>query len=229
LHRLQNLGRSARASNRLSSAHAPDKPTPTTSVCVGRFAPSPSGDLHLGSLVAAVASAADAKHQQGQHRVRIDDIDPPREVAGAADRIVAALHRFKVPIDAVPMQQSERINHYQQALRDLIELGHVFACACSRKALHQGQTCSHSCRQQPLANTAPIEQLLQATHHKAALRLDLSHTRLPASIAIVDRIQTAQTIYPAEVTATPVLWRKDGYVSYLLATICGRKHPCSNY
>lgn len=102
---------------------------------VGRFAPSPSGPLHYGSLVAATASYLQAKHQQGLWLVRIEDIDPPREVSGASADILNTLEQFQFEWDQPPLYQSTRINAYQSALSNLIEKKQAYACSCSRKEL----------------------------------------------------------------------------------------------
>lgn len=102
---------------------------------VGRFAPSPSGPLHYGSLVAATASYLQAKHQQGLWLVRIEDIDPPREVAGASADILKTLELFQFKWDQAPLYQSTRSHAYRSALDTLIKNQLVYACACSRKAL----------------------------------------------------------------------------------------------
>ena len=102
---------------------------------VGRFAPSPSGPLHYGSLVAATASYLQAKHQQGQWLVRIEDIDPPREVSGASADILNTLEQFNFEWDQTPLYQSTRSSAYRSALSQLIEQEQVYACACSRKEL----------------------------------------------------------------------------------------------
>jgi glutamyl-Q tRNA(Asp) synthetase len=102
---------------------------------VGRFAPSPSGPLHYGSLVAATASYLQAKHQQGQWLIRIEDIDPQREVSGAAADILNTLEQFQFEWDQTPLHQSTRINAYRSALNHLIDQKKVYACSCSRKEL----------------------------------------------------------------------------------------------
>ena len=102
---------------------------------VGRFAPSPSGPLHYGSLVAATASYLQAKHQQGQWLVRIEDIDPLREVSGASADILNTLEKFQFEWDQTPLYQSTRINAYLSALSKLIDQKQVYACSCSRKEL----------------------------------------------------------------------------------------------
>ncbi len=102
---------------------------------VGRFAPSPSGPLHYGSLVAATASYLQAKHNNGTWLLRIEDIDPPREISGAADNILKTLENFKFEWDQSPLYQSTRLHNYHAALSKLIQRDLVYACSCSRKDL----------------------------------------------------------------------------------------------
>jgi glutamyl-Q tRNA(Asp) synthetase len=101
----------------------------------GRFAPSPTGDLHFGSLVAALAGWLRARQQGGGWLVRVEDIDPPREVEGSAQSILAALDRFGLHAGAPPLYQSRRSDAYAAALQRLKQDGHAFACWCSRADL----------------------------------------------------------------------------------------------
>ncbi|HTN50679.1 MAG TPA: tRNA glutamyl-Q(34) synthetase GluQRS [Burkholderiaceae bacterium] len=98
----------------------------------GRFAPSPTGPLHAGSLVAALASWLDARAHGGVWLVRIEDLDPPREVAGAAGDMLATLAEFGMESDEPVLFQSERGAHYQAAFDRLSEARRIYACACSR-------------------------------------------------------------------------------------------------
>ena len=102
---------------------------------VGRFAPSPTGLLHAGSLVAALASWLDARAQGGRWLVRIEDLDTPRNVAGAAEGILAQLARGGLVADEPPLRQSERTTLYEQALARLTHAGLAYACGCSRRDL----------------------------------------------------------------------------------------------
>lgn len=104
----------------------------------GRFAPSPTGQLHFGSLVAAVGSWLYARHAGGEWLVRMEDIDPPREVAGAAAGILAALLAFGLVADAPPLFQSQRIAAYDVAFEQLRVAGQLFPCWCSRSELAAG-------------------------------------------------------------------------------------------
>lgn len=103
---------------------------------VGRFAPSPTGALHLGSLVAATASYLNAKQQQGKWLVRIDDIDLPRVVVGSDAHIFKTLEDFGFEWDQL-IYQSQRLDHYQQALSQLQQNNMLYACHCTRKQLKE--------------------------------------------------------------------------------------------
>ncbi len=100
---------------------------------VGRFAPSPTGPLHAGSLVAALASWLDARAHDGRWLLRIEDVDVPRCVPGAADVILAQLLACGLVPDAAPRVQSTRDTAYQRALMRLFASGSAYACGCSRK------------------------------------------------------------------------------------------------
>jgi len=102
---------------------------------IGRFAPSPTGPLHLGSLVAAVASYMIAKQKGGTWLVRIEDLDPPREIAGSAQSILTSLEDFGLHWDGCITYQSQRNTLYQQKLEELIEQKIVYQCDCSRKII----------------------------------------------------------------------------------------------
>jgi glutamyl-Q tRNA(Asp) synthetase len=104
-------------------------------IYVGRFAPSPTGPLHFGSLVAAVASWLDARAQGGEWLVRIEDVDEPRTVPGAADEILRALDAFGLSWDGPVVRQSERTGRYREALESLAGRGLVYRCRCSRREI----------------------------------------------------------------------------------------------
>jgi len=105
---------------------------------IGRFAPTPSGPLHFGSLVAAVASYCQARSQHGKWLLRIEDIDTPRVVKGAADQIQRDLERFGFEWDEQPLYQSSRLERYQGLIDELFTRGNCYACECSRRSVrHQ--------------------------------------------------------------------------------------------
>lgn len=104
---------------------------------VGRFAPSPTGPLHAGSLVAALASWLDARAHAGRWLVRIEDVDTPRCVPGADQVILAQLAACGLLADEPPIYQSQRGTHYQSALDQLVAAGHAYPCGCTRADIAQ--------------------------------------------------------------------------------------------
>jgi glutamyl-Q tRNA(Asp) synthetase len=124
----------------------------------GRFAPSPTGPLHMGSLIAALASFLDARHQQGEWLLRMEDLDPPREIPGAADLILASLDRHGLHWDGEVMWQGQRNEVYENALNQLRELGLVFRCDCTRSRLGPDGSCRGRClpRQQDVGQPSAL-------------------------------------------------------------------------
>ena len=116
-------------------------------VYIGRFAPSPTGLLHAGSLVAALASWLDARAHGGQWLVRIEDVDTPRCIPGADHAILAQLAACGMHPDAAPVWQSQRTHLYQSALDRLVANGLAYPCACSRKDIES--TLAHAGRDKP--------------------------------------------------------------------------------
>lgn len=106
---------------------------------VGRFAPSPTGPLHAGSLVAALASYLDARAHDGRWLLRIEDLDPPRELPGAAEAIIADLARLGFEADAPVLFQSARHAAYEEEFERLRHAGLVYPCACSRREIADSQ------------------------------------------------------------------------------------------
>ena len=155
-----------------------------SSVYVGRFAPSPTGPLHAGSLVAALASWLDARSHGGQWLVRIEDVDTPRTVPGATQRILQQLSDCGLASDAPVVLQSTRSALYQQALDSLIEHGLAYACTCSRKdianalqqhglarARHSERVYPGTCRPNAVPQPHTTPQKLRPSHTACAWRL----------------------------------------------------------
>ena len=125
----------------------------------GRFAPSPSGALHFGSLIAALASYCEARSRHGRWLLRIEDVDTPRVVAGASDQILRDLEAFGFEWDGSVIYQSERFDQYRHYLEQLIDQGDCYACECSRRMLREqgvqsgplGQIYPGNCRAKGLA------------------------------------------------------------------------------
>lgn len=171
----------------------------------GRFAPSPTGALHFGSLVAAVGSWLVARHAGGQWLVRIEDIDPPREVPGSAAAILSTLDAFGMTPDAPPVFQSRRDALYEAAFARLRDEGHLFPCWCSRAELaaHGGLHRDGRCIAPPDPSRAPAWRLR-------------SPDRV---IAWTDDLQGPQAENLREVAGDFVIRRVEGLWSYQLACV----------
>ena len=121
----------------------------------GRFAPSPTGPLHFGSLVAAVASYLDARANDGTWLIRIEDVDTPRTVAGADRLILQTLDAFGMRSDEPVIYQSHRTDAYRAAFDRLRHTGSIYPCSCSRKEAGTGPY-PGTCRERPLHPDRPI-------------------------------------------------------------------------
>ena len=186
---------------------------------IGRFAPSPTGPLHFGSLLAAVASYLDAKSNQGQWLVRIEDIDPPREISGSKDEILKALDAYGLFSDQPIILQSQRSDFYQQALEQLIAQKSVFPCTCSRKQLaNRGGIHFGDCLSSIEANTeASAEAKIQF-----AWRFDSQFTASSYSQGNASFHDHLQGIFSQSVEETIgdfVVKRKDQLWAYQLAMV----------
>jgi glutamyl-Q tRNA(Asp) synthetase len=177
---------------------------PGRSQYVGRFAPSPTGDLHLGSLLAAVGSFLDARHHDGRWLVRIEDLDTPRNVPGSADRILRALDGFGLHWDGAVEYQSRRIPLYLAAMHKLQSEGRTFECSCSRKALAATEfNYPGTCRRGP---TRPGPTATR-------FRMDDG-----AVVLFDDRVQGKCALAPIDLSDF-VIRRKDGIIAYQLAVV----------
>lgn len=172
---------------------------------VGRFAPSPTGPLHFGSLYAALAGYLDVRARDGQWLVRMEDLDPPREVAGAREAIVSALEVHGLLPPGPMLQQSRRTAHYDKALQQLATAGHLFYCTCSRRDLAPGGgRYPGTCRSR---TTAPV-----AAH---AVRFRVPDDR---SVRFEDALQGPQEFGPSMVDDF-IVRRRDGLHAYHLAVV----------
>jgi glutamyl-Q tRNA(Asp) synthetase len=182
----------------------------------GRFAPSPTGPLHFGSLVSALASWLDARAHDGAWLVRVEDIDGPRTVPGAAEDILATLERFGMHADAPPVWQSRRIARYQEALNQLKAAGLIYPCGCTRKEIADSLLNAHA-RNTTLAYPGTCRSGL---HGKPARAWRL---RVPdgdaAAITFEDRWQGKQTQNLATEVGDFVLRRADDQWAYQLAVV----------
>jgi glutamyl-Q tRNA(Asp) synthetase len=171
----------------------------------GRFAPSPTGLLHAGSLVAAVGSWLCARHSGGQWLVRMEDIDPPREVPGSAAAILAALPMLGLIPDGAVVSQSSRIAAYDAAFEQLRRADLVFPCWCSRN---------------DLATASGLHRDGHCTAQVDKSRSPAWRIRVPDDvIAFVDGLQGPQQQRLREAVGDFVIRRVEGFYSYQLACV----------
>ena len=177
----------------------------------GRFAPSPTGPLHFGSLVAALASWLHARHAGGQWLVRMEDLDPPREIPAAADSILRSLERLGLWWDGEVIYQSTRSEAYASALDYLRAQGHAFECGCTRKEILA-------------AGVRGAEGII----YPGTCREGLPPGKQPRSVRVrvaedpvrfVDACQGPLTQNVAQAAGDFLLRRGDGYYAYQLAVV----------
>ena len=168
----------------------------------GRFAPSPTGPLHLGSLLAAMGSWLLARQADGQWLIRIEDIDPLREIIGAANGQIETLKRFGMESDEPVLWQSNRSQRYGELLQKLLDSGDAFECFCSRKDLLEHQGIHRIC-------------LSKHAEHKSAIRL-----RVPnVVVEFKDGIQGHYSQLVGQDVGDFVIRRADGFWAYQLAVV----------
>lgn len=176
----------------------------------GRYAPSPTGDLHKGSLVAALAAFLQARGHNAPWYMRMDDLDTPRVVPGAAKRILRCLEAFGLYWDGLVLYQSRRRGAYEYALAQLRSQARTFDCACSRRQAQTG----------PKGLEGPI--------YPGTCRAGMPDGRMPRSvrvivddvpITVIDRLQGRYSQNLAAEIGDFVVRRADGLVAYQLATV----------
>jgi glutamyl-Q tRNA(Asp) synthetase len=184
---------------------------------VGRFAPSPTGPLHAGSMVAALASWLDARAHQGRWLVRIEDLDPPREQPGATDAIVAALERCSLFADAPLVRQSQRHARYDAALSRLVAAGLAYPCGCTRREIADSQPRADArpAVQHELVYPGTCRNGLPPGRAARAWRLRVP----PGTIRFDDRWFGTQTQDVEREVGDFVLRRADGLWAYQLAVV----------
>ena len=191
---------------------------------IGRFAPSPTGPLHAGSLVAALASWLDARAHGGQWLVRIEDVDTPRCIAGADHLILQQLATCGLIPDAPVIWQSQRSDAYQTALDTLIAKGWAYPCGCSRKEIEDAQALMGHTRERHQAAVYP-GTCRDGLNGKAARawRLNVQRViddlKLPTPLTWQDRLLGTQQQDVAQEVGDFVLHRADGLWAYQLAVV----------
>ena len=195
----------AAGSDRLAAVASGPVGRPGVDRYVGRFAPSPTGSLHLGSLVAALGSYLDARHQGGRWQLRMEDLDTPRLVRGCADEILRTLECFGLTWDGEVTYQSRHVDRYAAAAAEL-RAGHfTFECSCSRRLRAENEDRGYpgTCRDKPptLSPTA------------TRFRVDERQT-----LSFEDRFQgTCQ--FDLRAMGDVVIRRRDGIFAYQLAVV----------
>lgn len=177
----------------------------------GRFAPSPTGPLHAGSLTSALASFLDARSLKGIWRLRIDDIDPPRAAKGSVEAIRSALISHGLIWDEPVLYQSWASECYERALRQLSEKGWLFRCICTRTHLTARGTCGQACADQNISSDLPH-----------SLRVKVDRRRLTG---FEDRFLGMQTAARADVSEDFIVKRRDGLYAYQLAAAVDDAQP----
>ncbi len=178
----------------------------------GRFAPSPTGPLHFGSLVAALGSYLAVRSKGGTWFVRIEDLDPPRVVAGSADTILRVLDGLGFEWDGEVVWQSQRYGYYSEMLDELKRSGHLFRCTCSRREVlasaphigEEGPVYPGTCRRGPQKDTG-----------QSAVRI-----RVPdLNVCFRDGVQGEQQQNLEQEVGDFILHRADGQFAYQLAVV----------
>lgn len=170
----------------------------------GRFAPSPTGPLHFGSLVTAVAGYLDARAAAGRWYVRMEDIDTPRVVPGAADQILTALEAFGLVWDGPVVYQSQRTAAYRDVFHRLRDAGHVYPCVCTRKDLAGAGRYPGTCAGGLPPGTQPRSWRLRVA---------------PGPVPFHDRFLGPQSLDASALAGDFVVVRADGPFSYQFSVV----------
>lgn len=189
----------------------PEPGIPAPRPYIGRFAPSPTGPLHFGSLIAAVGAYLEARHNRGQWLLRIEDVDAPRTVAGATDTILHQLEALGFEWDGEVVYQSQRLPLYQHALTQLVDAGKAFPCACTRRELADSSLAPDGSRRYP----GTCRNGLRAGQQPRAWRLRTESGRLHWQ----DGVQGPQAEDVWHEVGDFVLLRADGQFAYQLAVV----------
>ena len=175
-----------------------------TAKYVGRFAPSPSGPLHFGSLVTALGSFLQAKSNHGQWLVRIEDIDPPREAPGATDSILRCLEAHHLFWDGEVVYQSNRTALYNENIQNLHQQGLTYYCQCTRAELSRLKA-QQRCHCASVLNTV----------RSGAIRFKFQNSNLQ----FYDQLLGQVTLQDKDVAGQFAIKRKDGFFAYQLAVV----------
>lgn len=188
-----------------------DCPRNSTARTRGRFAPSPTGPLHFGSLIAALGSFLEARRQEGEWLVRIEDVDTHRARSGAADAILRTLERYELRWDGPVLYQSRRTDAYRAALEHLLNAGLAYPCTCSRREL---ANCPRSGDGSPIY---PGRCRCRVGHPARPCAIRLRATDAP--LAFRDAVQGDRRQCVASEVGDFIIRRADGLFAYQLAVV----------
>ncbi len=185
---------------------------PALQTYIGRFAPSPTGPLHFGSLLTALSSFLEAKRNDGQWLVRMEDLDPPREQPGAAQQILRSLEAHQLHWHGQICYQSQRHSLYDDYLERLLQQQLAYPCSCTRQQLQaMGGIYSGHCRRHPPGATAPSAMRLVTTPS--------NDNPQSSSIHFDDQFQGPQQQDIAQQVGDFIIKRKDRLFAYQLAVV----------
>lgn len=185
----------------------------------GRFAPSPSGELHFGSLLAAMASYADARHNKGCWLLRIDDIDTARIVSQSDQHIIKTLEQCGFQWDETETYQSQCLANYHQALEQLNSFGKTYPCICSRKqikALSDNGIYPGTCKEFKIDDTHQLEN----NNQQYAIRIRVNSDK----ISFIDQIQKIYSQHLAQDVGDFIVFRRDKVFTYQLSVVVDDYH-----
>lgn len=181
---------------------------PESAPYIGRFAPSPTGPLHFGSLLAAVASCLQARASDGRWLLRIEDIDPPREQAGADQLIISALEQYGFEWDGPVVYQSKCGAQHKEAAQSLVERGLAYRCSCSRRDLAREAS-------GPLGPIYPGTCRSGCTGDETALRVLTDDNAIEFHDGLQGHVEQSLESESGDF----IIWRRDGLVAYHLALV----------
>jgi glutamyl-Q tRNA(Asp) synthetase len=208
-------GSTGTATTAIVESGYPLKPEQAAAPYIGRFAPSPTGSLHLGSLVAALGSFLDARHHGGRWLMRMEDLDTARVIPGCADQILRTLEAFGLHWDGEVLYQSRHVDRYRAALDDLARKGHTFECSCSRRVRQETEDSVYpgTCR-----NKAPGPP-------PTATRFRVEEDQ---TVRFNDRFQ-GECQFELRTLGDVVIRRRDGVIAYQLAVVADDAYQGINY
>ncbi|MET0026719.1 MAG: tRNA glutamyl-Q(34) synthetase GluQRS [Candidatus Thiodiazotropha sp.] len=177
----------------------------------GRFAPSPTGQLHFGSLVAALGSYLDARSAGGEWLIRIEDVDRLRTVPGAADDMLRVLEAFGFEWDGEVIFQSQRFDVYEEIVRSLLQSGNAYPCCCSRKEIREQ---AENGAEGPIYPGTCRQGMARRTKSNSVRLLTFDQP-----LSFTDRLLGSLTQNPGREIGDFVIRRADGFYAYQLAVV----------